>query len=178
LPATVQQDEIVAMVKRAVNLRCNAILLQVRGFGDRIYKDEILDHTKYYEEPWAKWLNGGRDPGYDPLRDWISECKQAGIELHFWINPFRVDHEVKVKRPGQADVALRTITYNNQTFLDPKEPLVRQYVKDVVAGLVKTYCKHPNRMNRNNGGQGARPLVDDEGGYGVIYDHYIADDGT
>lgn len=187
LPASVQKDEITAIVTRAQNLNCNAILLQVRAFGDRIYQKSILD-GKYDEELWSMSLNFGSDPGYDPLQEWIDACREADIELHFWINPFRVNNLVKIKNPDptKPDLYLPVIVYKenplndkeyNQLWLDPNNSYVRQYVKDVVAGLMKYYGNHANSTMEIDVAKG--PVIKvEEGGDGTIYDHYIPDDGS
>ena len=178
LPASVQQDEIAAIVERAKALNCNAVLLQVRAFGDRIYYKQILDPNRYYEEPWAMSLNFGKPPGYDPLQFWINTCSAAGLELHFWVNPFRVNNLVKIRNPkqGEPDLYLPVKVKDKQLWLDPDNSYVRQYVKDVVAGLMQHYGKHPEVTFDVRVTKGDR-IRAEEGGDGTIYDHYIPEEG-
>ncbi len=64
----------------------NAVFLQVRPTADAFYD------SKYF--PWSKYLTGeqGVAPsnGFDPLTFWVEEAHERGIELHAWINPYRI----------------------------------------------------------------------------------------
>ena len=68
----------------------NAACLQVRSFCDALYQSSY--------EPWSASLTGtrGGDPGYDPLAFAIEEAHKRGIELHVWVNPFRVTSSGKL----------------------------------------------------------------------------------
>ncbi|MGV3533365.1 MAG: glycoside hydrolase family 10 protein, partial [Chthoniobacteraceae bacterium] len=85
LPAGQQQAELRAILDRAVDLKLNAILLQVRPASDALYKSSL--------EPWSNFLTGamGRapSPAYDPLEFAVQEAHARGLELHAWFNPFR-----------------------------------------------------------------------------------------
>ncbi|MFA6545601.1 MAG: family 10 glycosylhydrolase, partial [Limisphaerales bacterium] len=80
-----QQTELTALLDRAVALRLNAIVLQVRPGCDALYASRL--------EPWTEYLTGtmGRapEPYYDPLAFAIAEAHRRGLELHAWFNPFR-----------------------------------------------------------------------------------------
>ena len=62
LPADEQQRELIAILDKCVQLRMNAIVLQVRPAADALYRSDI--------EPWSEVLSGemGRppEPYYDP----------------------------------------------------------------------------------------------------------------
>src|SRR6478672_5948321 len=60
LSASEQQAELIAILDRLVQLRMNAVVLQVRPAADALYRSEL--------EPWSEVLTGemGGDPGYDP----------------------------------------------------------------------------------------------------------------
>lgn len=64
----------------------NAVFLQVRPTADALYD------SKYF--PWSKYLTGtqGVAPsgGFDPLEFWIEEAHARGIQIHAWINPYRI----------------------------------------------------------------------------------------
>ena len=71
-----------------------AVILQVRPTSDAFYPSE------YY--PWSRYLTGasGQAPaeGFDPLAYWVERAHALGMELHAWINPFRIT------RGGQAEL--------------------------------------------------------------------------
>ena len=74
-------DEIVAGAKEK---GMNALIVQVRPFGDALYDSELF--------PWSSILSGtqGVDPGYDPLEYMVSASHKAGLEIHAWVNPLRI----------------------------------------------------------------------------------------
>ncbi|MGB7159303.1 MAG: family 10 glycosylhydrolase, partial [Tepidisphaeraceae bacterium] len=174
----VQTDEINAIVSRAKDLNCNVMILQVRAFGDRIYRKTNLKDP-YYPEPWAEPLNNTHDPDtrtaptYDPLSEWINACDEAGLELHAWVNPFRVNSLVKIKQNG-ADVYLPVIKYQKQLYLDPRSKAVQDYVKAVLADLLDNYdatypaANAPVRMAITSAA-----MSDDGGIDGILYDHNL-----
>ena len=83
-----QKDELVGMLDRAVALRLNAVILQVRPAADAMYASPY--------EPWSEYLTGrmGRapNPWYDPLEFAVTEAHRRGLELHAWFNPYRARH--------------------------------------------------------------------------------------
>ena len=62
----------------------NTVIVQVRPKGDALYESEI--------NPWSDVLTGtqGKYPGYDPLEFMTDEAHERGMELHAWLNPYRV----------------------------------------------------------------------------------------
>ncbi len=136
-----QKAELIALLDRAVQLKLNAVIFQVRPMADAVYASPL--------EPWSEFLTGtmGRapQPFYDPLAFAIAEAHQRGLELHAWFNPFRVSlPPAQVRSP----VALNHISsthpelvrrYGNLLWLDPGEPAAREYVLRVVMDVVKRY---------------------------------------
>jgi uncharacterized lipoprotein YddW (UPF0748 family) len=134
-----QKAELIALLDRAVQLKLNAMIFQVRPSSDAVYASAI--------EPWSEYLTGtmGRAPQplYDPLAFAIEEAHKRGLELHAWFNPFRALHP-----QGKSPVALNHISrthpelvrrYGDQFWLDPGEPVVREYVLRVVMDVVQRY---------------------------------------
>ena len=117
----------------------NAACLQVRSFCDALYKSSY--------EPWSKSLTGtrGSDPGYDPLAFAIEEAHKRGLELHVWVNPFRVTSSGVL---DTADLVWKNagqwiIKYNNSSFkgqiIDPGYPEAREYVHNVIMEIINNY---------------------------------------
>jgi hypothetical protein len=205
LHRSVLRDEIRAICERAHDLKCNTILLQVRGFGDRIQRETQLAANskpdfKLKDEPWAQSLNWGNDldtgpsPDFDPLHEWILACDEAGLELHFWVNPFRINSLVKVTING-TEYTLPVIKYEKQLYLNPKSKMVQKYVKAVIQDLIDcyprpgTYAEGPTAPQLDNvmlaSAQPTIPsdvitfnLAGDGGPDGVIFDHHLPDDGS
>jgi hypothetical protein len=193
----VLEDEIRATVARAKALNCNTILLQVRAFGDRIQRDTTLavdskDDFKLTDEPWAQALNWGHDPDtgpapktFDPLKVWVEACDEHGIELHAWINPFRIHNLVKVHIDGKEYI-LPVVKHNKQLYLDPKSMAVQKYVRAVIEDLLKNYpissAYSAADVELGEAILAAQPgpiaaLSSDGGPDGVVFDHQLPGEG-
>ena len=65
---------------------CNAVIFQVRPQADAFYVSEL--------EPWTRFMTGEQgvapDPLWDPLEFMVAQCHARGMELHAWLNPYRV----------------------------------------------------------------------------------------
>jgi uncharacterized lipoprotein YddW (UPF0748 family) len=134
-----QKAELISLLNRAVQLHLNAIIFQVRPSSDAMYASSI--------EPWSEYITGTQgqapQPFYDPLAFAIEECHRRGLELHAWFNPFRA-RSFQARSPVAANHISQTHPelvrqYGNQLWLDPGDPLVRQYVLRVVMDVVKRY---------------------------------------
>ena len=134
-----QQTELKQKLDALVAGNHNAVCLQVRSFCDAIYKSSY--------EPWADCLTGtrGQDPGYDPLEFAIQEAHKRGLELHVWVNPFRVTPSGKLSEddPVWKNAGQWIIKYNNSSFsgqiIDPGYPEARDYVHKVLMEIVNNY---------------------------------------
>lgn len=78
--------ELTAILDNCKTMGFNAIFLQVRPAGDSLYESDIF--------PWSRYLTGkqGLKPndGFDPLAFAVKEAHARGMELHAWINPYRI----------------------------------------------------------------------------------------
>ena len=137
------KNEIDSIVNHTRSLGLNAIILQVRPEGDAIYNSNIF--------PWSRYLSGtqGVAPayGFDPLEYWIQQAHAAGLELHAWINPYRVTHtttritDVNLLHPtNPARInPSRAIAYQGALFLDPGLPENNQLVIDGIIEIIENY---------------------------------------
>ncbi|MEA3424205.1 MAG: family 10 glycosylhydrolase [Bacillota bacterium] len=137
--------EAIKILDNIESMGLNAVILQVRPTADAFYK------SNYF--PWSKYLTGeqGKAPsnGFDPLEFWIDEAHKRGIQLHAWINPYRitknftgntvdawnqlvVDHIAK-KRPELV------VEYSNNLYFDPGNPLVRTIVAAGAMEIIQNY---------------------------------------
>ena len=117
---------------------CNAVIFQVRPQADAFYASDI--------EPWTRFLTGEQgvapDPFWDPLQFMIEQCHARGMELHAWLNPYRVtsnDREqlapehLYFKKP---EIFKR---YGKQLYFDPGEPESVAHTVKVIADIVARY---------------------------------------
>lgn len=134
LSAAQQKQELLSILNKAVQLKLNAVILQVRPNGDALYQSSI--------EPWSAWLSGpGVNPGYDPLEFAIREAHRRGLELHAWFNPFRATisgrpvgkNHISRRQPGLLKKAGST------TILNPSSTAAQQHVLRVILDVVRRY---------------------------------------
>lgn len=130
-----------AILKTCADLGLTAVLLQVRPSADALYPSALF--------PWSKYLTGsaGTAPagGFDPLAYWVEAAHALGLELHAWINPFRVT------KGGQAEYDALPVSapavqhpdwvvaYDKNFYFDPGLPAVRELVVQGAEELVRNY---------------------------------------
>jgi len=137
--------EIDYIVSHTASLGLNTIFLQVRPEGDAIYPSEIF--------PWSRYLTGeqGRAPadGFDPLQHWLDAAHAAGLELHAWLNPYRVTHSTSnitnvnsLYRTNPARLRPDLVFRHERRpalYWDPGFPENRQLIVDGVIELLQNY---------------------------------------
>ena len=146
-PATMMRD-IDLIVERTAELGFNAIFFQVRPMADAFYPSEIF--------PWSYWLTGeqGRSAlyGFDPLAYIIERAYSRGIEVHAWVNPYRVihtatnSHDLDILAPNNParlnpDWVLRHTSAAGRkgVIFNPGLPEVRQLILDGFEELIRNY---------------------------------------
>ena len=133
-----QQQEAINILNTCQKLGMNAVIFQVRPTSDAYYPSNL--------EPWSRYLTGtpgkAPDPFYDPLQFWIDECHKRGLELHAWLNPFRVSQNIKEPLAGNH-VAFQhpewILKYGNLLYFDPGLPQTGEFVASVVKDIVSRY---------------------------------------
>ena len=117
---------------------CNAVIFQIRPQADAFYPSEL--------EPWTRFLTGEQgkapDPYWDPLQFMIDECHARGMELHAWMNPYRVTSNDKEQlHPDHLYFKKPEIfkRYGKQLYFDPGEPESRAHTVRVIADVVSRY---------------------------------------
>lgn len=137
---TNQQAALIRILDKLKSTGINAVFFQVRSESDAMYQSDL--------EPWSVYLTGEQgkapNPAWDPLAFAIAEAHKRGMELHAWINPFRVIRDnagtypkhplhVSVKKPEWM------LKVGNVTIIDPGIPEARAYIIEVAADIVKRY---------------------------------------
>ncbi len=143
----VQQAELLRILDEAVATGLNALIFQAKPCADALYASDLL--------PWSPYLTGtlGRHPGFDPLAFAVEQAHARGLELHAWLNPYRVSMDVGADtvrmldsapadgppsiyrtRPGWIRTAARRFV------LDPGLPEVRAWLGSVVAEITSRYA--------------------------------------
>ncbi|MGN1245079.1 MAG: glycoside hydrolase family 10 protein, partial [Muribaculaceae bacterium] len=117
---------------------CNAIVFQVRPQADALYPSQL--------EPWSRHLTGtagvAPNPMWDPLKFMIDEAHARGMELHAWLNPYRV-----TTTPGEVlptghiyhKHPERFLKYDGKVYFDPALKENRDFIVRVVDDIVSRY---------------------------------------
>ncbi len=115
----------------------NTVFLQVRSRGNCFYASNT--------EPWASELTGrlGGDPGWDPLVFAANEAHARGIELHAWVNVYKIwnggtppESEPRHLVRAKPEWVTR---YRDEFWLDPGIPEVEDYLVRLFADLAARY---------------------------------------
>ena len=135
-----QADKI---LDQAAAANFNAVFLQVRPDSDALYKSEIF--------PWSRYLTGKQgvapDNDFDPLAYWVEAAHKRGIELHAWINPYRVSAkgdeqwgEITPSHPAKTFLAKFVKRYKKKSIhFDPAEPEVRDVIIRGAVEIAQNY---------------------------------------
>lgn len=118
----------------------NAVFLQVRPCSDALYPSEIY--------PWSRYLTGQQgtapDSDFDPLAYWVSEAHRRGMELHAWINPYRIARDSSEwENLAEGSPAKQrpdwVVQHGEGYYFDPGRPEVRELVISGVMEIIKKY---------------------------------------
>jgi uncharacterized lipoprotein YddW (UPF0748 family) len=130
----------------------NLLFVQVNGRGDAFYRSQVVPRSEVLAET---------PPEYDPLAYVLQQGHAAGLQIHAWLNvlsvwpypppyPLAPEHVVN-NHPDWliVDEEGRNLTQYNQSertkesseglYLDPANPLVRDYFLQVCKEVVKEY---------------------------------------
>ena len=136
-----QQSEMIWILDSLESLGINAIIFQVRPTSDALYYSEL--------EPVAHWLTGtqgawGEQTPWDPLEWTIDEAHARNMEVHVWLNPYRVNlatTDTSILAPNHL---MRRHPewfwcYNKQWYFDPGLDETREWICTIVQDIVERY---------------------------------------
>lgn len=139
--------EAVRILDTAQAAGLNTVFLQVRPTADAFYP------SQYY--PWSRYLTGtqGLAPqnGFDPLQFWVEEAHRRGLELHAWLNPYRITRKTADEPPhdfASLDPSSPARQHpewvvqhtDGNLYFDPGLPEVRQYLINGAMELIENYA--------------------------------------
>ena len=135
------RGEAVKILNNIADMGFNTVYLQVRPCSDALYKSGIF--------PWSQYLTGtqGLAPagGFDPLAFFIEEAHKRGLELHAWLNPYRVtavpeDNALLSRNnPALKHPELTVLHTDDKIYYNPGEPAARQLIIDGIAEILENY---------------------------------------
>lgn len=134
------------MFTKCVKLKMNTVIVQVRPFGDALYS------SKYF--PWSSIASGkqGRNPGYDPLAYMVQAAHQRGLQIHAWLNPYRVTlSNMKVSSLAKDNVARKwlhssqkdkkrnVLKFDGMYYYNPAKEDVQTLIVNGIKEIVENY---------------------------------------
>ena len=136
-----QKNEMIFLLDSLESLGLNAIILQVRPTADALYLSEL--------EPVSHWLTGtqgswNEQESYDPLDFTIKEAHERGMEVHVWLNPYRVNLAKTDTSSLAPDHIMRRHPewfwcYAKQWYFNPGLDETREWICTVVQDIVQRY---------------------------------------
>lgn len=119
----------------------NAIFFQVRPASDAFYKSDIF--------PWSRYLTGEQgvapDGGFDPLEFAVDEAHKRGIELHAWINPYRITNSsadndrLSENNPAVLHPEIVVKDSDGKMYYNPGEQASRDLIIKGAVEIVENY---------------------------------------
>ena len=135
---TAQQNEFIEKLEALKAIGMNTVIVQVRPKADALYASSI--------NPWSDVLTGtqGKNPGYDPLAFMVEAAHARGMEIHAWLNPYRVTtsgtdlNSLCATHPARLNPSW-TFSYNNALYYNPEVEGVKAHIVDTVKEIVTNY---------------------------------------
>ena len=143
MKAGMTKEQYIAWVRQTLDKlkasKLNTVIYQVRPTNDAMYPSKLA--------PWSSYITGkkqGTNPGYDPLAIMVEEAHRRGMELHAWMNPYRVTMPSQKLSDLASNNVARTnpgwvVKYGKQYYLNPGLPEVQNYLVETVKELVANY---------------------------------------
>lgn len=139
---------LLSVIKKVKEYHFNTIVFQVRPTNDAFYESKL--------NPWSRFITGEEDkfPGFDVLGWFIDEAKKENIDVHAWINPYRVSNlkftdEFKTKDEFLDSLSPKNFarkhknlvieTVLDKLILDPASEEVQDFVSETALEIAKNY---------------------------------------
>ena len=150
-----QQSEMTFLLDSLQSLGINAIIFQVRPTADALYYSELEPVSHWltgkqgsWEGSWGEQMNKCENEKIskclDPLEWTIEQAHARDMEVHVWLNPYRVN----LARTDTSMLASNHLLrlhpdwfweYNKQWYFDPGLPITRAWICTVVQDIVDRY---------------------------------------
>ncbi len=122
------------------NYNVNAIFLQVRAFDDCFYNSKIAPVSYYCSDENNKLK-------FDVLQVFIDVCRKNQIDIHAWINPYRIrnDNDLSKVTSSYAQNLLsneddeRIIKTENYIYYNPSYIEIQNYILCFAKEIIENY---------------------------------------
>lgn len=116
---------------------CNALFVHVRAFCDALYKSDIFPSSHIL------WGEQGKEETYDALEIMCEICSNEKLEIHAWINPYRVTTDLSKFGLSENNPYIKDndlgIEYDGGIYLNPAKKDVRKLIVDGVNEIIRNY---------------------------------------
>ena len=102
------------MLDNAKDFGFNMIILQVRAFSDAIYPSSIFPSSRSIVN------NEGDSLPFDVLEYFIKKAHQKNLELHAWINPYRISNDTDTSLISKNNPAYSMLNTSSVQIIDSK----------------------------------------------------------
>mgnify|MGYP005774756279 FL=1 len=119
----------------------NTVFFQVRPSADALYQSDIF--------PWSCYVSGtagqAPDQDFDVLSYWVEAAHSRGLQLHAWINPYRITRSGQEELDALPETSPArqhpewVVEYDGNYYFNPGLPAVQQLVVDGAAEIVRNY---------------------------------------
>lgn len=141
LSADALKSEADEMLDNIAAMGLNTVFLQVRPSADALYSSSLF--------PWSRYVSGtageAPDGGLDILAYWVEGAHSRGLQLHAWLNPYRItrsgDSEwesLPASSPAKQHPEW-VVKFDDNYYFDPGLPSVQQLVVDGALEIVEKY---------------------------------------
>ena len=128
------------MIKNVNNFGFNMIILQVRSFSDAIYPSTIFPSSRSVVNMEGDTLS------FDILDYFIKIAHKNNIELHAWINPYRISNDTDINIISKDNPAYKLLNTNSIKIIDnvgiyynPASSEVFDLILDGIEEIIKNY---------------------------------------
>lgn len=134
-----QREAMIAMLDTFQSLNINSIIFQIRPTADALYESKV--------ETWSRFLTGEQGvepyPYYDPLAFTIEEAHRRNIDVHVWINPYRLLNSNDLNLLDQNNLFFKDpelfIKYGEQYIFNPARQETLDHLQKVISDIVSRY---------------------------------------
>ena len=131
------REKFAKIINTAKEYGCNSLFVHVRAFCDALYKSEFFPSSHIL------WGQQGASESYDALKIMCDECEKEKLQLHAWINPYRVTNDVSAfelskDNPYTKDNTIG-IEYDNVVYLNPANRNARELIVNGVKEIIENY---------------------------------------
>ena len=143
-----QQEEMIFLLDSLESIGINAIIFQVRPTADALYQSEYEPVSHWLTGQQGSWDNANADANantpWDPLQWTIEKAHERHMEVHVWLNPYRVNLARTDTSILAPDHIMRRQPdwfwcYAKQWYFNPGLDVTREWICTIVQDIISRY---------------------------------------